>query len=57
LQRALEHGRDPEIALHLGDVLWSLSRQSDAHTTWESALKDFPDNAELKDRLEKRKGK
>jgi len=57
LEKALEHGRDPDIALHLGDVQWSLNRQSDARVTWENALKDFPDNAELKGRLEKRKGK
>jgi tetratricopeptide (TPR) repeat protein len=57
LERALERGRDPEIALHLGDVQWALDRQTDARATWGDALKDAPDNAELKERLDKHKSK
>lgn len=55
LERALQHGHDPEIALHVGDVQWALKRQTDARTTWEEALKDSPDHAALKERVEKRK--
>jgi tetratricopeptide (TPR) repeat protein len=57
LQRAHARGRDPEIALHLGDVLASLERRDEAQKTWEEALELFPDNAALKSRVGKRKGK
>jgi tetratricopeptide (TPR) repeat protein len=57
LERALRMGNDPEIALHLGDVLWALDRRDEATATWEKALAGFPDQAELKSRLAKRKTK
>jgi tetratricopeptide (TPR) repeat protein len=57
LEHALQHGHDPEIALHLGDVQWALKKESEARTTWEAALKESPDNDALKERLEKRKVK
>jgi tetratricopeptide (TPR) repeat protein len=57
LEKALQHGHDPEIALHVGDVQWALNRQSDARATWESALKESPDHAVLKSRVEKRRVK
>ncbi len=57
LERALLRGRDPEIALHLGDVQWALDKQAEARSTWENALKDAPDNADLKERVQKRKPK
>jgi tetratricopeptide (TPR) repeat protein len=57
LQRALKQGRDPEIALHLGDVQWSQGQREEARATWQAALEDFPDNEAIKERLEKRKVK
>ncbi|HYM34584.1 MAG TPA: tetratricopeptide repeat protein [Steroidobacteraceae bacterium] len=57
LERAYERGHDPEIALHVGEVLWSLNRQDDARAAWQKALLEFPDHTGLKERLEKRKGK
>jgi tetratricopeptide (TPR) repeat protein len=57
LQRAHERARDPEIALHLGEVLWSLDRRDEAQKTWEEALTLFPTNEDLKERVGKRKGK
>jgi len=57
LQRAHERAGDPEIALHLGDVLWALGRADAARETYARALERAPDNAELKDRLEKRKAR
>ncbi|MBC7984636.1 MAG: tetratricopeptide repeat protein [Candidatus Obscuribacterales bacterium] len=55
LQRAMEHARDAEVAVHIGEVQWALGKLDDARTTWQAALKDFPDSTELKERLEKRK--
>jgi tetratricopeptide (TPR) repeat protein len=57
LQRALQQARDPEIALHLGDVQWSQGQHDVARATWQAALEDFPDNEALQERLEKRKAK
>ena len=57
LQRAHERARDPDIALHLGEVQWALGRAEDARETWTHALERAPEDKELKDRLEKRKAK
>jgi len=57
LQRAHERAHDPEIALHLGEVQWAVGRHDDAQKTWEQALALFPDNADLKEVLRKRKNK
>jgi tetratricopeptide (TPR) repeat protein len=57
LQRALKQARDPEIALHLGEVQWSQGQREEARATWQAALEDFPDNEAIKERLEKRKVK
>ncbi|MDP1651917.1 MAG: tetratricopeptide repeat protein [Rhodocyclaceae bacterium] len=38
---------DPEIAAHLGEVLWSLGRKDEARQTWEKARKDNPANEAL----------
>jgi tetratricopeptide (TPR) repeat protein len=57
LQRAHDRARDPDIALHLGDVQWALGRTDDARTTWQDALERTPDDKELKERVEKRKAK
>jgi tetratricopeptide (TPR) repeat protein len=57
LQRALQHARDAEIAVHLGEVQWTLDQRDAARATWQKALEEFPDNAALKERVEKRKAK
>lgn len=44
LEKAYLVHKDPEIAAHLGEVLWKQGRQDDALKTWEEALKDSPDN-------------
>lgn len=53
LQRAEEHGSDPEIYLHLGEVEWKLGRREAAIGTWESGLERYPGNSALQDRLER----
>lgn len=44
LQKALAARPDPEIAAHLGEVLWQMGRQDEAGKTWDDALKIAPDN-------------
>jgi len=53
LQRARELGDDPEIDLHLGEVQWALGEQATARQTWQQGLERRPDDARLKERLER----
>ncbi|MFP5402260.1 MAG: tetratricopeptide repeat protein, partial [Gammaproteobacteria bacterium] len=47
LERAYAKRQDAEIAAHLGEVLWSLSRRDDARRILDQALAAHPDNALL----------
>ena len=51
LERALMLQNDPEIAAHLGEVLWVLGRTDDARTTWLEALVEFPGSSILLDTM------
>jgi tetratricopeptide (TPR) repeat protein len=47
LRRALADRSDPEIAAHLGEVLWAKGERTHAREVWQSQLKQTPDNALL----------
>jgi tetratricopeptide (TPR) repeat protein len=47
LRRALADRPDPEIAAHLGEVLWAKGERDHAKQVWQSQLKETPDNALL----------
>ena len=49
LRKALEQRHDPEIAAHLGEVLWVAGDKEGARKVWETALKDTPDDTKLID--------
>ncbi|WP_129647613.1 tetratricopeptide repeat protein [Peristeroidobacter agariperforans] len=53
----LEHARrrinDPEVDLHLGEVLLALDRKDDARDVWKRASERYPENNEIKQRLQK----
>jgi predicted Zn-dependent protease len=51
LRRAHALRSDPEIALHLGEVLWQRGDQADAMKLWREAQAKDPDSAALKDML------
>lgn len=53
LERAYAQRQDPEIAAHLGEVLWMLGRKDDARRTLREASKNFPANEVLADTLKK----
>jgi tetratricopeptide (TPR) repeat protein len=53
LERAKRRISDPEVDLHLGEILLALDRKSDAREVWSKASERYPDNAELKQRLQK----
>lgn len=44
---------DPEIAAHLGEVLWKLNRRDEASQIWEEALTKNPDNEVLMNTIKK----
>jgi len=53
LRKAYGLRADPEIAAHLGEVLWMLGRRDEAARTWRDAAKSHPDNTVLADVIKK----
>ncbi len=53
LKRAREIKDDPEVAAHLGEVLWVMGDKDAARDIWDSALKDTPDDQRLLDVIER----
>jgi len=53
LNRAFSIRPDPEIAAHLGEVLWSLGRQSEARETWDKARREHPANEVLAETIKR----
>lgn len=51
LEQALALQHDPEIAAHLGEVLWRLGRVDEAREVWLAALVEFPDSGILRDTM------
>lgn len=47
LRRAYSEQTDPEIAAHLGEVLWQQGKRDEALKTWDEALRAHPDNEVL----------
>ncbi len=47
LRRALEIKGDPEIAAHLGEVLWVMGDREGAKRVWDDALQSTPDDERL----------
>ena len=47
LNRAFGIRADPEIAAHLGEVLWALGRRDEARSTWDKARREHPANEAL----------
>ena len=53
LGRAWELDRNPEIAAHLGEVLWFSDRREEALSIWREGADIDPDNAVLRETLER----
>lgn len=47
LKQAMSIRRDPEIAAHLGEVLWVKGDREAAKEIWETALQETPDDSKL----------
>lgn len=44
LRRAYERNQDPEIAAHLGEVLWAMDKRDEAKSIWRQIIKKHPDD-------------
>lgn len=53
LEKARSLRNDPEVAAHLGEVLWSLGRQAEARAVWDAALKLAPEDPRLLKTMER----
>ncbi len=53
LERARELRNDPEVAAHLGEVLWVKGKRDAARDVWESALRDTPNDKKLLDVIDR----
>lgn len=53
LRRAYEIEADPEIAAHLGEVLWMEGEKDEAREIWEAAAEAAPDHPALKEVMER----
>ncbi len=49
LKRAYRLDDDPEIAAHLGEVLWVSGNETAADEIWQGALKVYPNNGPLRE--------
>jgi tetratricopeptide (TPR) repeat protein len=47
LRKAQAQQNDPEVAAHLGEVLWKSGDQAAAQLVWKEALEKFPDDETL----------
>lgn len=55
LQRAWDRLKDPEIAAHLGEVLWTTGRRDEARAVWRAGAEIDADNPALRRTMEKYK--
>ena len=53
LEHAYELEKHPEIAAHLGEVLWVLGREDDAKSIWSDAVMKHPSNDVLLETLKR----
>jgi tetratricopeptide (TPR) repeat protein len=53
LQRAYQQRPDPEIAAHLGEVLWALNERDQARKIWAESLEAHPNNELLQDTVKR----
>jgi predicted Zn-dependent protease len=53
LTNAFSMRTDPEIAAHLGEVLWALNRKDEARQTWEKARREHPSNEVLAETIKR----
>ena len=55
LRRAFSDHPDPEIAAHLGEVLWVLGQHDEAERVWDDASQKNPKNETLANTIKRLK--
>jgi len=53
LEKAFDKAKDPEIAAHLGEVLWTLGEKARAREVWQGALTRDPEPRVLRDTVKR----
>ena len=53
LRKAMDLRSDPEIAAHLGEVLWVMGDKQGAKQVWETALRATPEDRRLLDVIQR----
>jgi tetratricopeptide (TPR) repeat protein len=53
LRDAYKSRPDPEIAAHLGEVLWSMNQKPEAQAIWNEGLTQGPDNETLRETIKR----
>ena len=53
LEKAFDKVKDPEIAAHLGEVLWTLGEKDQARAIWQAALTRDPEHRVLRDTVQR----
>ncbi len=53
LEKAYDRRDDPEIAAHIGEVMWAMGRHAEARQIWLKAQEKHPDNESLTEVIKK----
>jgi Flp pilus assembly protein TadD len=53
IARAYERFPDPEVASHMGEILWALNRREEALSVWNQALEINPNSAIILEAMER----
>ncbi|HUP90671.1 MAG TPA: tetratricopeptide repeat protein [Solimonas sp.] len=53
LQKAFDKFPDPEVAAHLGEVLWTSGDKEHARKVWDAALKEDPEHRVLRETVQR----
>lgn len=53
LRKAFEQTQDPEIAAHLGEVLWVTGEKAEALSVWRDSLREYPEHPKLREAIER----
>lgn len=53
IEKAYKIQEDPEIAAHLGEILWKLGKLKQAEEIWEASIMKFPSNTVLLETFER----
>jgi Flp pilus assembly protein TadD len=53
LEKAFSKAKDPEIAAHLGEVLWTIGERERARQVWQGALTKDPEHRVLRDTVQR----